>query len=260
MFSGDSEETLDAYKNCTLIDRWLMSTHPPNEMLILAGGFGTRLRPVVSDVPKPLAPVRDRPFLEYLLDHWIGQGVRRFVLSTGYLGELIQSHFGNDYREAHIEYVHERSPRGTGGALKLAFDEIDWQGEYLLMANGDTWFPVDMTKLCIDAQQQNSTVTLALKSIAKNDRYGGVKVDGSGRISSFGVRSEGSILINAGCYLLNVAELRRALAELPETFSLENDFLAGYTKTGLVGSSIQQAPFLDIGVPEDYRKAIELLR
>lgn len=236
-----------------------MNFQQPTEMLILAGGFGTRLRSVVNNVPKPMASVSGRPFLEYLLDYWIDQGVRRFVLSTGYLSHVIQAHFGNRYRNAIVDYVHEKSPLGTGGALRLALNEMTWKSEMILMANGDTWFPVDVSQLCVNASMQETPITIALKVMEKNDRYGGVEVNTDGGIKSFGIKSEGSSLINAGCYLLNVNSLKKALGDMPAVFSFETDFLVDYAAKYHVGSSIQNLPFLDIGIPEDYQKASDLL-
>jgi len=88
--------------------------------LVLAGGLGTRLRSAVPDLPKPMAPINGRPFLEYLLDYWINQGVDRFVLSVGYRHEIITEHFGNKYKEAQIEYVIEKTLLGTGGGCGTA--------------------------------------------------------------------------------------------------------------------------------------------
>lgn len=237
-----------------------MNTNQPSEMLILAGGFGTRLKSVVSDVPKPMAPISGRPFLVYLLDYWISQGIQRFVLSTGHLGNVIQAFFGETYRDATIEYVYEQLPLGTGGALQLALNSGRWANETILMANGDTWFPVNLKKLCADARQQNVPITLALKAIEKNDRYGGVDVSSDGKIKLFGIKSEGLTYINAGCYLFNVNTLKQALVGMPKAFSLENDFLALYAANGQVGSSLQDQPFLDIGIPVDYQKASYFLK
>lgn len=237
-----------------------MNSNQPSEILILVGGFGTRLRSVVSNVPKPMAPIAGRPFLEYLLNYWISQGIQRFILSTGHLGNVIQTHFGKSYRSAVIDYVHEQSPLGTGGALRLALNSVPWDNEMALMANGDTWFPVELEQMCHEASQQKAPITLALKTMKKNDRYGSVEVMDNGKIKSFCLKSEGGALINAGCYLLNVATLKQALADMPEAFSLENDFLVDYAANGHVGSSIQDQPFLDIGIPEDYQKASDLLK
>lgn len=237
-----------------------MNTNQPSEMLILAGGFGTRLKSVVNDVPKPMAPVAGRPFLAYLLDYWITQGVHRFVLSTGYLGNVIQAYFGKAYHGATIDYMHEQSPLGTGGALRLALNNALWANETALMINGDTWFPVVLQQLCDDSEQQNVPITLALKTIEKNDRYGGVDVSVDGKITSFGIKTEGRTHINAGCYLFEVGRLKQALEEMPAAFSLESDFLVAYAANGLVGASIQDQPFLDIGIPDDYQKALSFLK
>lgn len=236
-----------------------MKTHRPSEMLILAGGLGTRLRSVVSDVPKPMAPISGRPFLAYLIDHWIGQGVKRFVLSTGHLGNVVHAYFGETYHGAIIEYVHEQAPLGTGGALRLAMNSVEWAKEAVLMVNGDTWFPVDLSQLYADAEQQNLPIMLALKTIENNDRYGGVDVGADRKVNLFGIKSVGATRINAGCYLLSVGVLKQALATMPEAFSFEGDFLPLYAAKGFVGSSLQDKAFLDIGIPEDYKKAATFL-
>lgn len=236
-----------------------MTFDKPSEMIILAGGFGTRLRSVISGVPKPIAPIANRPFLEYLLDYWISQDIQRFILSTGYLSQIIQEHFGNSYRGAVISYVEEPSPLGTGGALRLVLNKTSWTNEIALMINGDTWFPVDLTTMCHEASQQNTPITIALKAMENNDRYSGVEVGDNGKVQSFGCSTKGALLINAGCYLFNVVSLKQELVGMPEAFSLENDFLVAYAANGYVGSSIQDKPFLDIGIPEDYQKAADLL-
>jgi len=231
----------------------------PSEMLILAGGFGTRLQSVVSNVPKPMAPVGERPFLSYLMDHWIGQGIRRFRLSTGHLAGVIESFFGDSYEGASIVYVRENSPLGTGGALRLALDAADWSSDAILVANGDTWFPVSLRQLCVDALIQETPVTLSVKEMQKNDRYGGVSIGDDGKVTSFAGTSGGSCLINGGCYLINAKEIHGELSGMPASFSFEADFLPSYAARGCVGSSIQNEPFLDIGIPEDYRRAASFL-
>lgn len=227
----------------------------PTEMLVLAGGFGTRLRSVINGLPKPMAPIHKKPFLSYLIDYWIKQGVQRFVLSVGYLPDIIQNYFGSNYRGVLIEYVNEPTPLGTGGALRLALNEIEWLDKSILMANGDTWFPIGLRQLCEDAKNQRSSIIVALKQLDNNDRYSGVRINFQGEINEFGVKSDGLSLINGGCYLLNVNELKEILKDIKSPFSFENDFLPGYSLSGMVGSSVQDVPFLDIGIPEDYKKA-----
>jgi D-glycero-alpha-D-manno-heptose 1-phosphate guanylyltransferase len=231
----------------------------PREMLILAGGFGTRLRSVVSDVPKPMAPVSGRPFLEYLLDYWIDQGVRRFVLSIGYKGDTIKEHFGTCYKNAEVSYVHETSPLGTGGAIRMALKEIQWSGDYILLANGDTWFEADLNKLVHATRQLGKPVTIALKVIEINDRYGGVTIDDRGLVTAFGVESKKNCLINVGCYLIYRQEISDLLSTYPEKFSFEEDLLKPLAAQKLVASSVQPLPFLDIGIPADYQNANEVV-
>lgn len=236
-----------------------MMASMPQEMLILVGGAGTRLRSVVNDVPKPMAPVAGRPFLEYLLDYWIDQGVRRFVLSLGYKGDSIKEHFGTRYRNAEISCIQESSPLGTGGAIRMAFQEINWNGGHILLANGDTWFEVDLTALIHDACQHGKPVTIALKTIEINDRYGGVTIDDSGLVTAFGVQSKKNCLINAGCYLLEMQALLGVLRDYPEKFSFEDDLLKPLAAKKQIASSIQNNVFLDIGIPADYQKATEVI-
>lgn len=231
----------------------------PREMLILAGGFGTRLRSVVSDVSKSMAPVAGRPFLEYLLDYWIDQGVCRFVLSIGYKGDSIKEHFGAGYRNAEVSYVHESSPLGTGGAIRMVLREVPWNGNYILMANGDTWLEVNLTVLVHDACQHGKPVTIALKTIESNDRYGGVTIDDCGLVTAFGVESRKNCLINAGCYLLDIQAISDLLRPYPEQFSFEEDLLKPLSTQGQVASSMQNNIFLDIGTPEGYHKAAEII-
>jgi len=232
-----------------------MTAFAPQEMLILAGGAGTRLRSLVSDVPKPMAPVAGRPFLEYLLRYWIDQGILRFVLSLGYMGDSIKEHFGTRYGNAEISYVQESSPLGTGGAIRMALQEINWNSGHILLANGDTWFEVDLTALVHDACQHDLPLTIALKAIEVNDRYGAVNVDDCGFVTAFGVQRKRNCLINAGCYLLEIQALLVLLQDYPKTFSFEDDLLTVLVTKKLISSSIQNRVFLDIGIPPDYQKA-----
>lgn len=223
----------------------------PTEAIILAGGFGTRLRKVVTNVPKPMAPVLSRPFLEYLMDYWLECGVSHFVLSVGYLAECIIGHFGDAYRGARVSYVREIEPLGTGGALALAVKSIPWSGRQILMLNGDTWMPADPAHLVRAAKE--SPLTIALTEVPHNDRYGGVELDSAGYIRRFGLPADGCpALINTGCYLFDLLALRRLLIPLPERFSLESDFLPASAKRGLVRGDVQKTEFIDIGVPDDY--------
>jgi D-glycero-alpha-D-manno-heptose 1-phosphate guanylyltransferase len=226
-----------------------------SEAIILAGGFGTRLQPVVSKVPKPMAPIGKRPFLEILMDHWMAHGINRFVLSVGYLAEKVVNHFGNSYLGSDIEYVIEKEPLGTGGALKFVLDTVKGLGERLVLLNGDTWLSASLEQLTFASDKLATPLTLILTEVASNDRYGGVSVDSKGRISKFGLPATGgSALINTGCYLMMTAEMQELMKDMPTKFSLENDLLTSLAKRGLLGASVQQTDFIDIGVVTDYKK------
>lgn len=234
----------------------MATSSKPHEALILAGGFGTRLREAVSDVPKPMAPVAGRPFLEILMDHWLAQGVGRFVLSVGYLAECIMEHFKDSYKGAKVEYVREMEPLGTGGAVALALSAVPWQGQNFLLLNGDTWIQIPLDTFWQDAQAAaKCPVTVALTPVNKNDRYGGVETDSSGLVRRFSLPPDGEgAMINAGCYLMNTDAVKTALKPCPPRFSLEQDFLSPLAEHGSIAASLQNADFIDIGVVEDYRR------
>ncbi len=228
-------------------------------MIILAGGLGTRLRSMVSNVPKPMAPINGRPFLAYLIDHWIEQGIKQFVLSIGYLGESIESYFGTKYNNASIEYIREDKQLGTGGAIKLVLNKISFVSDKIIVSNGDTWFPINMNELH-DAYKKNSLpITIALKLIENNSRYSGVTLINN-TIEQFNIKNSGPTLINAGTYLINTKSIRNQLDNFKECFSMEHDFMNEYALSGMIGANIQNVPFLDIGIPDDYKTAALMLK
>lgn len=220
------------------------------DAIILAGGLGTRLRAAVSDLPKPMAPVNGRPFLELLLEYWIGEGVRRFVLSVGYLAERITGHFGSHWCGADIVYASENEPLGTGGALLLALQKI--KGEQVLVMNGDSYFAVRLKELMDLHAARRADWTLALFRSDDVKRYLGMSVAADGRIDSL----SGANSVNGGVYIIQPAKL----AELPwkagDRVSLETDLLPHALGAGwrLYGREFDR-PFVDIGVPQDYQTA-----
>ena len=229
------------------------------EALILSGGLGTRLRPVMSDAPKPMASINGRPFLEFLLDYWLEHGVERFILSVGYLAEQVIDHFGNEFKGATVEYVREEEPLGTGGALALAFRKITWRSRHIMLLNGDTWLTSSLDRLTEAAEIGGHPVILTLVQMADNNRYGGVEIEANGRINRFGLPAAGGpALINAGCYLLEQERVGQLLAGRPVRFSLEDDFLKSLAVQGLLGGLVEEAEFIDIGVPEDYHRFVRL--
>lgn len=171
--------------------------------VILAGGLGTRLRSAVPDLPKPMAPIEGRPFLEYQLDYWIAQGIAHFVLAVGYRHEAISGHFGQQYRGARLDYVVEETPLGTGGGLLLALQRLPADQRFLLL-NGDTYFAVQLPALEQFALQQDSDWCFSLFRTGQTSRYLGMGVAADGRITELKSSQDGDeCLANGGVYCIH---------------------------------------------------------
>ena len=222
-----------------------------DEAIVLAGGFGTRLRGVVDDVPKPLAPVAGRPFLAWLLDRLAANGMRRCILATGYLSDVIEQRIGTTWQGMDIAYSVEPEPLGTGGAIRLAAHQLHGDAAHVL--NGDTWLEYDPRALEAIARQRLAPMAVALARVDDVARYGAVDID-QGRVVGFREKGEaGAGWINAGCYFLGAD----ALAALPalDAFSFEQAVLQPRVQEGAVAAFTATAGFIDIGVPEDYARA-----
>jgi len=216
------------------------------EAIILAGGLGTRLRSVVSEVPKCMAPVDGRPFLQYMLEWLSRYDVSHVVLSVGYLKEVIFSFMDSRACPFEISYAVEEEPLGTGGGIRLALTKC--REDRVIVLNGDTFFDVDLEALSFSAP-----VTLALKPMRDFDRYGAVDWDGE-LVTGFHEKAacaEG--LINGGVYALVRSQLDFAF--YPKRFSFEKDLLEPLAAAHLVAGQVQDGYFIDIGIPEDYARA-----
>ena len=216
------------------------------EAIILAGGLGTRLRSVVSEVPKCMAPVDGRPFLQYMLEWLSRYDVSHVVLSVGYLKEVIFSFMDSRACPFEISYAVEEEPLGTGGGIRLALTKC--REDRVIVLNGDTFFDVDLEALSFSAP-----VTLALKPMRDFDRYGAVDWDGE-LVTGFHEKAacaEG--LINGGVYALVRSQLDFAF--YPKRFSFEKDLLEPLADGHLVAGQVQDGYFIDIGIPEDYARA-----
>lgn len=225
------------------------------EAIILAGGFGTRLREAVPNLPKPMAPINGRPFLEHQMDYWIAQGVSRFIISVGFRADQIISHFGDSYRNCEVVYADEKQPLGTGGGLLFAAQKLVGTGPFLAM-NGDTFFEVDLQTLSDFHRQQGATVSVGLFEVLNNDRYMGVQLNTDGEIISFKSEIGASQLANGGIYLMN-RDLFDGLPWQPgERFSLEDDLFGHcrHSHKKLCGM-VYKGKFIDIGLPGDYHRA-----
>jgi len=223
------------------------------EAIILAGGFGTRLRPAVAGLPKSMADINGRPFLEFILDRLIVAGTEHVILSVGYLHEAIMDHFKSAYKGIKISYAVETEPLGTGGGIRMAMKHAN-SGDVLVL-NGDTLFMLDLKAFSDFHTRSKSLFSLALRQVESTGRYGAVAIDKEGVITGFAEKNEsaGPGLINAGIYLIS----RKYFTgySLPEIFSLEKDFIEKVYRTdklyGFPGSDY----FIDIGIPEDYNRA-----
>lgn len=222
------------------------------EAIILAGGFGTRLRSVVADRPKALAPINGRPFLEYQLDRLIGQGIGAFVFSVGYRAGMIEEHFGASYRGVPIRYAHEAEPLGTGGGIANALPLTT--GDHVYVVNGDSLFLTPLPPQLALHLRTGALITLALRPMENFARYGRVETNDDSRITAF--REKEPVAagnINGGVYLLRRDAFRRA--GLSGKFSLENDLFAARAADLPLYAVVHDGYFLDIGVPADFARA-----
>ncbi|MEO9210507.1 MAG: nucleotidyltransferase family protein [Ginsengibacter sp.] len=227
------------------------------EAIILAGGLGTRLRSVITDLPKCMAPVAGKPFIYYVIEFLKNNGVTHFIFSVGYLHEVIEKYLQENYTHINYTLSIEDEPLGTGGAIKLACNKA--LEKDVLICNGDTLYKIDVLAFSKFHQEKKSTCTLSLKPMQNFDRYGVVEINEEGNIQLFKEKQfYQSGLINGGLYALDVEEFLNE--KFPERFSFEKEYLEqkvlaiSLEKSGMFGM-IQDAYFIDIGIPEDYEKA-----
>lgn len=218
------------------------------EGIILAGGFGTRLQSVISDVPKCMAPVNGKPFLHYLLAYLEQSGFTHLILSLGYKHETVEAWLAAYPSEMKLSTVTENEPLGTGGAVKLASQAATGANVFIL--NGDTYFEVDYRAMLRAHRAGGQEATLALRKMTDFDRYGTVETDlESGRIIRFREKQpcrEG--YINGGVYILR----KDAFEGLPAKGSLEKEYFEKRVGEGIFTGFYEDGYFIDIGIPEDY--------
>jgi len=228
--------------------------------IILAGGMGTRLRSAVPDLPKPMAPIHNRPFLEHQMDYWLAQGISNFIISVGYLRDTIMGHFGDNYKGVPVAYAIEETPLGTGGGFLLATKQLSGDEPFIAL-NGDTFFEVNLPNFMDFHHKKNSDWTFALTRSNEEGRYMGMGVADDGKITSFksGSAQVGS-LINSGVYLVNPAILQPFSGEIGNKFSLEDDIFARLSENKATIYGLEfTGNFIDIGIPDDYYRADKIL-
>lgn len=224
------------------------------EAIVLAGGLGTRLRDAVPDVPKPMAPVTNRPFLEILLSDLARKGFKRVILSLGYKAEVIIAHFDKRFVGLDIAFVVEDVPLGTGGAIRLGMSQC--LDDHVFVFNGDTFLDLEVNALELLWQKHKRPI-IVTREVSDTARYGRVLTE-SGRVTGFTEKGiSGPGLINAGCYVLGTDQLNAWSLNSP--FSLEADYFTQAAKTEPIDVFETQGLFIDIGIPEDYLRAQTLL-
>lgn len=220
------------------------------EAIVLAGGFGTRLRELVADVPKPMAPIAGRPFLEILLGSLARKGFRRVTLSLGFMADKISGHFGPRFAGMDLLYVVEDQPLGTGGGVRLAMEHT--KAEHVFVFNGDTFLDLEVDQIERQWAMHHRPLIVGRK-VEDTARYGRLlAVDGL--VTGFtekGVAGPG--LINAGCYVFRRGQLEAF--PVGTAFSLEADYLTRAVAVQGFDVFETQGQFIDIGVPDDFMRA-----
>ena len=220
--------------------------------VILAGGLGTRLRKAVSNQPKVMAEINGKPFLYYVLDQLADVDIKRVVISTGYMADKIEAVIGFSYKGLKVDYSWEESPLGTGGALKLAGQSISTK--YCLVMNGDSFSEFDHDSLFLTHKQKNANVTLLVKRVNDNTRFGTIQMNNQNEIIKFMEKgsNKGPGLINAGVYIMNTSTIHKITKKTP--CSLEYDFFPKMVSKGICGYETK-GKFIDIGSPDSYAQA-----
>jgi D-glycero-alpha-D-manno-heptose 1-phosphate guanylyltransferase len=225
--------------------------------IILAGGLGTRLRTIVPDKPKVLAPVAGRPFVTYLLDQLARTGIRRVVMSTGHLAEQFADAIGFEYHGLEIAYAQEAEPLGTGGAIKFAGTHVD--SPHALVLNGDSYFDADLAAYMEWHRTGGQDASLLLVEVPDASRFGTVELKADGaHVAAFLEKQPEEVpgRINAGVYLLR-AEM---LDEIPAgKCSIERDVFPRWLGERDVRAWVTDGDFIDIGVPDDFQRSHDFM-
>jgi D-glycero-alpha-D-manno-heptose 1-phosphate guanylyltransferase len=225
-----------------------------NTAIILAGGMGTRLKTIISDLPKPMAPIMNVPFLTYQLNYLKHFGIKKVIFSVGYLSEKIIAHYNQSFENISIEYSIEKNPLGTGGGIRMAMSNLN--EDLVLILNGDSFFDLDLEQFYNLHLEQKSDFSLALRYVNNSERYGNIEFNSSNQITSFIEKNQlnQSGYINAGVYILS-KKLYLQNTKPNINFSIEKDFFEKQLNQLIIKGFEFKDYFIDIGIPEDYLKA-----
>ncbi len=227
------------------------------EAIILAGGFGTRLKETVPSLPKCLAPVKGKPLLSYIINYLIDNKINKIIFSLHYKSEMVIEYVKSNFNFINYEFVIEKGPLGTGGAIALALEKTNTDN--IVVLNGDSIFKIELDSFYEFHSDMNSSFSIALKKMSDPYRYGTVNTNKECKIICFNEKNESlkDGIINGGIYIVNKTIFLKEI--ISPSFSLENDYLAISTeKKNIYGKTFDDY-FIDIGIPDDYKRAnIEL--
>jgi D-glycero-alpha-D-manno-heptose 1-phosphate guanylyltransferase len=224
----------------------------PKEVIILAGGMGTRLKNVLNGEPKCLARINGKPFLSILINQLLSFNVVRFIFSLGYGSESVKKYILENHNDIEYVFCTEPEPLGTGGAIRLALEFS--KHRYVFIVNGDSYFDIDIEEIFNFAKRNESPFTIALNRVSSNIRYGNVEINESNKIISFHEKKESkNVLINSGYYILDKNKIN--FSDYNYKFSLESDFFESKFRGIEINGIEFKSKFIDIGIPEDYKKA-----
>ena len=219
------------------------------QVIILCGGLGLRLRSVVSDVPKVMAPINGKPFLEYLINYIRKFDVGEIILSVGYKANIIKDYFGSS-----VLYSEESTPLGTAGAVSLCKNFLKVESSEFLLINGDTLFDIDIEELLKQHRETNANISLALARVKNTQRYARVLIDKNNKIVKIEKGLEGPGLITGGIFVFK----KEMLEYFPEKGSLEEDVIAKFIDGTTYGFPFDDY-FVDIGIEKDYKSCMTYL-
>lgn len=225
------------------------------QAILLAGGLGTRLQSVVSDRPKPMALIREKPFMEYVIHELLRHGITEIIVAVGYKGSMIEAYFEGGHRfGVTVSYAYEETPLGTAGAIKNAARYM--KNDRVFVLNADTFYQIDYTKLLRLGEEKGLDMALVLRQVEDVSRYGQATLEDN-LLTGFNekVKESRPGTINGGIYLLS----KQLIADIPEgKVSLEQEMIPGWLEEGRrLGGIVNDGYFIDIGVPEDYYRFIE---
>ena len=222
------------------------------DVVILAGGKGTRLKSVVYDRPKPMAEINGAPFLCHLMDYWLRQGAKHFVLSVGFMKEFVIQYFGNVYEDIPITYVEEEKSLGTGGALIKSITAIS--NHEFVVTNGDTLAAIDFSEMTEEHKRRSAELTMSVFMQTSEMKHGTVGIGKNGEVNRFVEKPKGCSVqwINGGTYIVTKGLIDDRWPK-GKNISFETEMMPEFIEQGRRIYAYQsEAEFIDIGDPDDF--------